>query len=140
MIDTRQYRVGNFIQSDGDMFAIDHINSEFIGAGALTVYVPNADHDEIDIPLTPELLEKAGFRLVDETMGSGIEGIKGPYYAHDALLLWSNGSEPKNAYLVYYGSGEFGKYFAARGRWINVLHDLQNVYFGWSGKELTIKL
>ena len=114
MIDTRQYRVGNFIQSDGTFFNIDSISDKYIRAGALTVYVPNADNDEIDIPLTPELLE-----------GVDWQGYKDLYFNSHFCL-------DKEGHLYYHND--------YTGINIYYIHQLQNLYFSLTGKELTIKL
>lgn len=129
-METTELRLGNYILNPaGYQVQVTHLSFD-------EDFTEMIKHHK-GIALTPEWLTRLGFKLVDETMGSGIEGIKGPYYAHEALLLWSNGSEPKNAYMVHYGHGLFGKYTAVQGRWIRSVHELQNVFHAWKGQELT---
>jgi hypothetical protein len=126
MIDTRQYRVGNFIQSDGDLFNIDSISDKYIKAGALTVYVPNADNDEIDIPLTADLLEKAGFEYA--------AGFADDYTKHP-ITLYNNPF--KEGWTV---ENLFEQQIKDDLLVIQHVHQLQNLYFALTGKELTITL
>jgi hypothetical protein len=154
-INPKELRIGNFITSTVytrkvraptammEIVTLDVFETALMRPGenaAQQDAFVDMSYSELEpVRLTADLLERAGFKLVDEVMASGIDGIKGPFYAKDSLLLWSNGSEPKDSYLVYYASGEFGKYRAVYGRWINSLHDLQNTFYSWRGQELTIK-
>lgn len=149
MIKPEELRIGNKVKStgllNGRILTVENVT----GRGTLldqkrVVFfleeknVGDFCEDLEPIPLTEELLVKAGFEYV--VNDGSFENISLDYWAKDALLLFTNGSEPKEAYLFGYGNGYFGKYFVITGRWIYNLHDLQNVYHAWKGTELTIKL
>lgn len=112
MIQANELRVGNWI-SNGDP-----IRFEFFMAGG------NLDGDYIDydpIPLTPEILEKCGFRL--NAWG---------YLMQDPAVEFGisiDSLQPIN----YYGSR-----LAATE--IKHLHQLQNLYFALTNKELEVNL
>ena len=67
------------------------------------------------IPLTPEVLEKCGFRNYEEVK-----------WDTDAMLLMKNGE---------------GYLYLANQRHVNIfyLHQLQNLYFALTNEELTLK-
>ena len=74
------------------------------------------------IPLTPEILEKAGFTNEDKLHAG-------------ANTWWKEGM---GEYLSFYYDG-FLKY-ELTGRSVKYLHQLQNLYFALTGEELEIKL
>lgn len=88
------------------------------------------------IELSEEWLDRAGFKKLE---GGNIVNCSLPYWAKDALLLFFNESPPYNTYLVGYGFNIGDQYYAATHRWINSVHELQNVYKEYRNTELTLK-
>jgi hypothetical protein len=88
------------------------------------------------IPLTEDWLIRFGF---EKLPGGNIVNCSLPYWAKDALLLFFNESPPYNTYLIGYGFNIADQYYAATHRWINSVHELQNVYKEYRNSELTLK-
>lgn len=77
------------------------------------------------VPLTPELLEKCGFEETDDSW----------YYLSKSEPLFQLHPEQSEKYSYsHIWDGAF------TGRVISALHELQNLYFALTGKELEIKL
>lgn len=74
------------------------------------------------IPLTPEILEKAGFPIVN--------GLR--WNEQHAIMLWW-GEESPHYYSFKYN-------YLAESVKIRTLHQLQNLYFVLTGQELPITL
>jgi len=81
------------------------------------------------IPLTPELLVKAGFS-VDQDLITPVLDVYFIYLKLGRLFV----GVYKGNYTFYFG--EFGNY----GRVITSLHQLQNIAYSLTGTELTINL
>ncbi len=96
--------------------------------------LPYTPYEEIQpIPLTPEILEKAGF-VLDKTNGTYWLNL-----AHNYLeLLPASG----HWYPTYAECPEFSHLTEQRVslNLIDYLHQLQNLYFAITGEELTINL
>jgi hypothetical protein len=151
---TKDLRIGNYVTdqfygSFKKVITVESINQRGINLEPADDGKPYGMHSPtIDveyefkhldgIPLTEEWLIKFGFEKVDV---SPFETIKLRYWAKDALLLFFNEppSQPENTYLVGYGSHIMGVYSVNKSRWIDSVHTLQNVYFGFLGKDLTLK-
>lgn len=90
--------------------------------------------DTIPTDLDDKVLEQLGFEYVE----SGIENIKMPYYAKDAVVLFYNPppSLPKNTYYIGFGFSYDGKYYAATFKWINKVEQLRVIYEATTGKKL----
>lgn len=75
------------------------------------------------IPLTPEILEKCGFEKVDHIHGYSFWSIirKRKQYNVPVISIYENKTEI-NGYIINH---------------ITYLHQLQNLYFALTGKELT---
>jgi hypothetical protein len=141
MINPSELRIGNSIitehhESGRNEGVVAEINDRIITVQNkyLEGYAPKCCHP---IPLTPEILEKAGFvKMEDHSFwnnqendfyGTGREGVSFPI-----------------AYNEEYG---YRKFFASEddfyswcGGKITSLHQLQNLYFALTGTELTINL
>lgn len=95
---------------------------------------------EIDgVPLTEDWLLKFGFERV---MKSEFKTHQMPYWAKDGVLLFYNESPPFNTYLACYGEwiSDFkggGEYICTGKRWIEYVHQLQNLYNALTENELT---
>jgi len=110
MIPSTHLRIGNLVRYHHDGGFID----------APIFHLTDEDVNVLPIELTPEILEKAGFRK-ERVLGS------------------------KTKY--WYGLGELSYSEAHDGWWfrgvfrdIKYLHDLQNTYFALTGEELEINL
>lgn len=118
-LNAQELRIGNWVNIIGRVptkATTDHIKSIFEG-----------DVDYKAIPLTPEILEKAGFV---KTTQSGYVG-----YVLDDFEISATGGD--------------GLYYSASNReetnnqpYVNLtyLHQLQNLYFALTGEELNIEL
>ena len=140
----QELRIGNLVNDPGKN-GFGAMRVESILSGTLRVYLHTLDNEYLGdfalnaiepIPLTSEWLERFGFTFIKESV---IENLKMSYWAKDALLLFVNESPPENTYLVGYGFNIGGNYYAATNRWIDTVHELQNVYHAYRGSELTIK-
>lgn len=80
------------------------------------------------IPLTPEILEKCGFK---NTMGDYWVKGKELMLALDKVWWWTNSWEP---------DGEFGFDTLAQYKEIDYLHQLQNLYYSLTQTEIPITL
>ena len=133
MINTKELRQGNKVMvtftEDQAGFGKDYIG-EIVAVIERKVRVKEDWHwIELDgispIPLTPEILEKAGFRqmLTD-----------GWYVLRPDLCFngWANG-------FKYYFPYNYLNMMGADIR-VYYLHQLQNLYFALTGQELTINL
>ena len=76
------------------------------------------------IPLTPEILEKAGFELTN------------PLNIENANTYFKEGL---NEFISYHGEG-ICIYESTKKRVIKYLHQLQNLYYALTGEELEISL
>lgn len=76
------------------------------------------------IPLTPEILEKAGF----EDISSDSQNI----YAHGGFVLKNEGNYKS---WIFHVNNQVVNYNSITG-----LHQLQNLYFALTGTELEVKL
>lgn len=96
----------------------DYIVFEDFGSKVLISYT---SPDINPIPLTPEILEKAGFKLSDST--KFLEAY------HDAFTLTFEEGKGWDCLRIMGGSV-----------YINYLHELQNLLFALTGEELNITL
>jgi hypothetical protein len=126
-INARELRLGNWVEDEDEShlrFQVTHIE-QGIGFVSDMIFINGrAEHGIIPIPLTHEILEKAGFEMYQETK-----------YVHRYTHL-------ANSKIGYeYEKGEPGRatYF---NHYINCkyLHQLQNLYYCLTGKELEITL
>jgi len=119
-----ELRLGNYITSDGDVFKVDSISDDIVHAGALGIYkISFDDGDEYGIPLTEEWLTRFGIDWDIYWQG----------YT-DGNWVLTNGNETgiwriaygkrRNDIIVWY---------------LKYVHQLQNLYFALTGKELKLK-
>jgi len=125
MIQATELRIGNYLFHEGDIYrifsSIDRygvdLDSEILDRHIALVSYQNLH----PIPLTPEILEACGFTNEYEHKWShGLVEIIGrmPHFKTGYLLL--NGEERTNWACNYF-----------------YLHQLQNLYYALTGKELT---
>ena len=91
------------------------------------------------IPLTKRWLSDMQFKSCPKN--KNFPHIEMPYYAHNAVLLFYNEERTRfesTLYLAGYGSMRDGGYYVTTFRWIWGVHELQNLYFALTGKELIV--
>lgn len=133
MVDVRGIRIGNFFKTpDCDNFRVDEIVKMKMGfycvknnIGCNGSYLYGVVEDLQPIPLTEELLLKCGFNVecyefqIKEQLLLTIE---------DFWILYNTRT---NFYVVIFSNKAFKQ--------IEYLHQLQNIYYDFTGKELNIK-
>lgn len=115
MINASELRIGTwflFNDHSGDPLQPYQIQGDDISRAAV-----NGVYHE-PIPLTPEILEAAGFVRVDR------------FYEKDEIILLNVG----NVYLYHYSN------HSDKRTTLKYLHQLQNLYFALTGKELNVNL
>ena len=114
MIQANELRVGNYVQdSCGRYDKCNNIRYDWDSA--------------FGVPLTPEILEKCGFKKRDEEFNSLFRLGKVQVYTQVY-------SENNNIFFAY----SFG--YDIEETEIKYLHQLQNLYFALTGEELNIQL
>lgn len=143
MIKANELRIGNWVNAK---FMTDDFN--FQAKGILDEYAllkEKVSYHETTlhgIPLTPEILEKAGFEKAtiensDLDLGSEISYIT--HFARKRLVLEFVGNEP-NIQINTHWVENVGMAEVSLTYDIKYLHELQNLYFALFGEELTIEL
>lgn len=108
MIQANELRIGNWVNDK---------SVGYVQVNWLTFHPDNLKNTE-PIPLTPEILENAGFEALD-------------HGARDTSFCRNN------FFLRWYVIEEVVRY---EGREIKYLHQLQNLYFALVGEELKVEL
>ncbi len=122
---SNELRIGNLIYYGQ---SIRHVTAIHDSPSRKCVGVDNmlTELDVIQpIPLTPEILEKAGFNLQPQRISIYINGRVKLWMGHNGCI----------AYLMHQDTNE--------SYWIGEcksLHQLQNLYFALTGEELPIEL
>lgn len=134
MVDNKELRLGNILKGttrEGSVLVApvhEIMDSEvsLIFEGLAHKFT----HDRIDpIPLTPEILEKAGFEKIGDN-GYIIYEFEDEKNANEGFYVECEG----DGYAYYYPSN------TAMDVQINYLHQLQNLFFCLTGEELKINL
>lgn len=121
----KEFRIGNLVadyETEPHYFAIEEIG--LYEDGELAVWYRNGsimDKDPDPTPLTEEWLLKAGFEF------------KGKRISKDWFYLWND--DNKIVFALAEMQDETGTYLE-----IKYVHQLQNLYFALTGKELEFKL
>ena len=143
MVKANELRIGNWIMDD------DSLYSKIIGVKPFdwsvrcdesegcellidvyrnddkinTAMLCNSD-EATPIPLTPEILEKCGFKQHHDDCCNDIIYIKSIY------------GKPPFVWGIYQSSGVM----INKAKWISSLHELQNIIFALTGEELKVSL
>ena len=132
MIDCKDLRIGNWVYSPEDENVIiesvkkDWCDVRTKGDGEFHESYGCPTQNLEPIPLTPELLVKCGFEIVN----SDVHNITHAYNGYLAINTYTEGGE--YWWLRYYQGGTNIN--------IKYLHQLQNIYYLLIGKELEIDL
>lgn len=130
-IKANELRVGNWVQRP------EQIRSKLLDDDRIyflvdSIMIRDCEHYESNwafepIPLTPEILEKAGFEWDD--IDKGNETVRGLFKKFILMLPHHNGL---NWYAAPYG-------YPLMPQRTLYLHQLQNLYFALTGEELIVK-
>jgi hypothetical protein len=147
MLQSNELRIGNYFNPIAGqiklrtdvIFEVVEIRSfdvAAVNAGDAPACVenwPEFKYSEIaGIPLTPEILECAGFEKDDTHIGR-------PHYFHPGTMLFELATKwPSGRFRAIRKAGNFDGVII--GERIDYLHQLQNLYFAMTGEELGIKL
>lgn len=133
MIDNKELRRGNYVRCKDSYYRIENIvrdKVEFIGGGIVLQQFLEP------IPLTPEILEKAGFKV-----GDGWRELQLYYDEYGSAYLYFNkGAVFLNQFYKTDAVQEDKVGFFNIHRPIQYLHQLQNLYFSLCNQELNITL
>lgn len=112
---SNELRIGNYVNIDGDALYV---------TGSDIAYFEYNDKEYTAIPLTPEILEKAGF--VSNSIVPFIKGRLAITARHDQdyIFEWCKRDDQ----------------FGSPGTSFKYVHELQNLYFALTGEELPIEL
>lgn len=126
MINANELRIGNLvITNDDKIVKVKNINDDGINGEWDSEWATFYHKWLKGIPLTPEILEKAGFEKIGSTNFENskhiISFLVKMYDDHSILLAVKNEYEKCNVGIYKY------------------LHQLQNLYFALIGEELQIK-
>jgi hypothetical protein len=117
-----EFRIGNYVTDSktGKSVTVDGIQF----TGRIVTHDESYDDwkrgiEPVGIPLTPEILEKAGFVGDDSRNDFYKDDFRVAFHIHDGVIEWRN--ERLHEGLI-------------------PLHQLQNLYFALTGEELPIEL
>jgi hypothetical protein len=120
MIKVNELRIGNLVLRRG-------IEEDVFTLGTSTIN-GKPEHNFVPIPLTPEILEKCGFKKDDLSYDYDLTEDIHFNDAGDVYYTYWEGSDSR---------GGIEKKIIAT---VKYLHQLQNLYFALTWKELTITL
>ena len=124
MIQAKDLRIGNWVMYDNKIFEVDTISMEFPTLNTIEFGIGVVKWDKLNpIPLTEELLIKCGFKKINHIHG----------YSFWAMGI--KGGRPKID--IYESRTEYMGYSVKH---VQYLHQIQNLYFTLTGKELEINL
>jgi hypothetical protein len=134
MIKRNELRLGNFVQHDHEgTLKIISIGASCFGSRNAEYYNFVFHYADVEgIPLTPELLEAAGFKF--EKNDGGLQCERGGVY----WQLWTGANGSDIPFSVDAGAWSYSN-FEIIGKGAEYLHQLQNLYFALTGEELEIK-
>lgn len=130
-----ELRIGNYIQCKGYYFKITSLrdNEDFTGSFINYEKISESDNPPEPIPLTPEILEKAGFTRVKNTYFGDSPAYEIPIYGNDHFLCVA----PSGDWDMWHGDRGYAPTGSSE---VTSVHQLQNLYFALTGNELQINL
>lgn len=133
MINANELRIGNWVKLFNDDFYKIHVISKTViqvEGGIIGGEVFKLEHTK-PIPLTPEILEKCGFRMYCEK-SIKTEWDNNPRFSYQYLC------KNDRFIVTHTPSDDADRTFrAANDLIVKYLHQLQNLYFALTGEELT---
>lgn len=133
MIKANELRIGNWLEwRNPNNENIEPIKIEV--ADIVTIENKNRGHYYSPIPLTPEILEKAGFKkqYTESNIGITVEETRNMQQyggTRTYFIGWSNSKIHVSPEMNCCGSTK-----------LHSVHQLQNLYFALTGEELNIQL
>ena len=127
-MDAKELRIGNWVNAilpNKPWMVDDLVIYHMVKGNIQSVYDPSPVYEPI--PLTPEILEKAGF---EESQDGYYYNEEATFRIHDNLMLID---------MAFFDSGNDRLYFQNIGD-VEYLHQLQNLVYALTGEELTIEL
>lgn len=132
MTTAQELRIGNWVKYDNRLFQIESIARSFPCLNTDEFGIGVVDWNNINpIPLTPEILEKCGFKRHTYEMS----GCK-VWYLQDTSWRVAQSYRDENEYKLWHER-------VSPPTWnlktLNYLNELQNLIFALTGEELTFK-
>lgn len=130
MIEAKELRIGNWILPE------HNLDGEYHKVTIIESYAINSYTEDWyrGIPLTHEILEKCGFKE-DDNVASAFNDIKKYYSINGSFFM-----RELNGEFHRYIEVEDDPYYSFPLCQVKYLHQLQNLYFALTGKELEINL
>ena len=128
MIQAAELRIANLVLIDNNISKIIGVNKYEVVKDVpdSTLEYEYLIEDLEPIPLTPEILEKCGLSKINES-------------TIDAY--WHAGSSGHPEIQIWHIMGKFNvRYHSGKSITCEHLHQLQNIYFAFTGQELEINL
>lgn len=142
MITTNELRVGNKLLFQRNSEIIEIITVAWVSDDSIgykeehEASYPKSPNHFFGIPLTPEWLERCGFKYLDSI-------ISGRYFVQwadsNSEIAWYPVGQFISINTATGGEGEQSNYTEVSMKHIQYLHQLQNLYFALTGQELQIK-
>ena len=138
MVKADELRIGNVVKCDNCPYHELYV-WRIDNHGATLRYSNESEYGWTNkmqgIPLTEEWLLRMGFNRRTPFF----KEMTLPYWANNGLLLFFNDTQPEYKWKVGFAEMRNGEYFVATSRWVDKVHEIQNVYYEFLGTELTIK-
>lgn len=127
MIDPRELRIGNLLEYEYQTVTVDVISDSGFAVSGDELYPVEENIEDVKpIPITPEWLERMGFKHTVAKGYGGQDMWAGMGFITNGLVNFRG--TPKHLHLEGYFNTQ-----------VKYVHQLQNLYFALTGKELEIK-
>lgn len=133
MIKSTELRSGNWLKGDQlsiPKYGIYSNGYTQITAFGISMIEAKGWTDLKPIPLSPSVLEAAGFEMIIENTGAPI---------HEDIEMWYDTNSPVSFFFDNYGGLIINEYHVSINR-PKFIHQLQNLYYALTGTELTIDI
>lgn len=129
-----ELRIGNWVDRDGKYIQIRTIDGYLNEVSEGSMLTQHSIDRISPIPLTPEILEKAGFEIDEDKGFVREDDLKYPVHSSQLDIIHIRGQ-----FFLWVEIDE-DAFYNFRMREITHLHQLQNLYFSLVGEELPITL
>lgn len=127
-MEANELRIGNWIDTIHGFAIVDSVNKNVYNSVFVKLKGFSGSYDKINpIPLTPEILENAGFKIINHIHG----------YSFYTMNREGRHNKDKPNIDIYQSNTLYCGY---RVNHCKYLHQLQNLYFTLTGEELKIEL